>query len=358
MSPVIRALRQADGLGCRVLVTGQHREMLDQTLGILGIEPDIDLALMQRGQSLASLTARLLEALDQMLRAERPRVVLAQGDTTTVMCAALACFYLHIPFGHIEAGLRTFDTANPFPEEANRVIATRLATWHFAPTQAAVNNLLREGVPASAITLTGNTGIDAVLETPAIELPDALSDARGKRIILVTLHRRENLGDVLYQICQALICLAERNPGIQIIFPVHPNPGVRDLVYPLLGRLANVSLCDPLDYRLFVAVMRRAYLVISDSGGIQEEAPACGVPVLVLREKTERPEAIELGVARLTGTAPASIIADTQRLLDDPALHAAMAHAVLPYGDGRSAGRIVDVLARYFETRQRTGEPG
>lgn len=344
MAPVIRALRKADQVECRVLSTGQHRELLGQTLLALGIDVDIELDCMRPQQSLASLTARLLEALDEVLRAERPDAVLAQGDTTSVMCAALGCFYLGIPFGHIEAGLRTFDLGAPFPEEGNRLIAARLARWHFAPTQAAVDNLLREGIAASAISLTGNTGIDALHQAAAVELPAALQLAAGKRLILVTLHRRENFGDALVGVCQALLELAAANPDTRIVFPVHPNPCVRDVVHRLLGETANILLCAPLNHDVFLALMKRAYLVISDSGGVQEEAPALGIPVLVLRDQTERPEAVSLGTVQLVGTSPQRIVLHAQRLLDDPTRHAAAALAVSPYGDGQSAERIVKVL--------------
>lgn len=344
MAPVIRALRASGVVQCRVLLSGQHRELLQQTLADLQLNADIELDCMRPGQSLASLTARVLEALDQVLSAERPDVVLAQGDTTTVMCAALASFYQRIPFGHIEAGLRTYDLAGPFPEEANRLIATRLARWHFAPTQSAVDNLRNEGIAAAAITLTGNTGIDALLQARPVPLPAHLQLDPQRRLLLVTLHRRENIGERLPGICQALAELAAANPDIQIVFPVHPNPQIRDGVLAQLSNSANVLLCEALDYGVFVTLMKRAYLVLTDSGGVQEEAPALGVPVLVLRAHTERPEAVALGAAQVIGTQPQRIVWHTQRLLDDRALHAATARAVSPYGDGQSAQRICSVL--------------
>ncbi|MDO7898345.1 non-hydrolyzing UDP-N-acetylglucosamine 2-epimerase [Pseudomonas citrulli] len=348
MAPVIKALQAQDGIDCRVLATAQHRGMLDQVLAFFAITPDLDLDIMQPDQSLATLTARLLHALDDVLKTERPDVVLAQGDTTTVMSAALACFYRQIPFGHVEAGLRTGDIRNPFPEEANRVIAGKLTRWHFAPTQGAVDNLLREGVAPADIILTGNTVIDALLMTAARPVPLGIELDPDKRLVLVTAHRRENFGAPFQHICQALRCLAERNPDIQILYPVHPNPHVKEVAYPLLGQVPNILLCAPLDYAPFIAAMKRAYLIISDSGGVQEEAPALGKPVLVLREETERPEAVELGVVKLVGPHRDAILEQAQRLLDDPQAYRGMARGISPYGDGQAAGRIVEVLRQYL----------
>ncbi|BBP66246.1 UDP-N-acetyl glucosamine 2-epimerase [Pseudomonas sp. Cab53] len=348
MAPVIKALQAQDGIDCRVLATAQHRGMLDQVLAFFAITPDLDLDLMQPDQSLATLTARLLLALDDVLKAEKPDVVLAQGDTTTVMSAALACFYLQIPFGHVEAGLRTGDIHNPFPEEANRVIAGKLTRWHFAPTQGAVDNLLREGVAPADVILTGNTVIDALLMTAAHPVPLDIELDASKRLVLVTAHRRENFGAPFLHICQALRCLAERNPDIQILYPVHPNPNVKAVAHQVLGQVPNILLCAPLDYAPFIAAMKRAYLIISDSGGVQEEAPALGKPVLVLREETERPEAVDLGVVKLVGANPRAILEQAQRLLDDPQAYRSMARGISPYGDGQAAGRIVDVLRQHL----------
>ena len=343
MAPVILALRGEPWAEVRVLATAQHRRLLDQVLTLFDIAPDRDLDVMRPDQTLTALTARLLLALDAALEAERPDAVLIQGDTTTVMTLALACFYRGVPVGHVEAGLRTRDLRNPFPEEANRVIAGRLARWHFAPTEGARRNLLAEGVAATAITVTGNTVIDTLLLTagrhPVLDLD--LDPAR--RLVLVTCHRRENFGAPLRRICQALQTLAQRNPDVEFLYPVHPNPHV-DAVARRLLDAGNIRLCAPLDYASFVAAMQRAHLVISDSGGVQEEAPALGKPVLVLREATERPEAVEAGVVRLVGSSPERIATETQRLLDDEAAYRAMARRVSPYGDGRSAGRIVAVL--------------
>lgn len=348
MAPIILALKQAPALDVRVLATAQHRHLLDQVMKVFDIVPDIDLDIMRPNQALTTLTARLLLDLDDVLLAEKPDAVLAQGDTTTVMTVALACFYHKIPFGHVEAGLRTWDMQNPFPEEMNRVIAGRLAKWHFAPTESSRQNLLREGVMDDDITVTGNTVIDALLSVAnrEAELPVDLDPT--KRLILVTAHRRENFGEPFEQVCRALLTLLEHNQDIQVLYPVHPNPNVRDTAHRLLGSHPRVVLCDPLDYLPFVAAMKRAYLILSDSGGVQEEAPALGKPVLVLRHETERPEAVEEGVVKLVGTDFDVIIAEAQLLLDDETAYRAMARGVSPYGDGHAAERIVKVLRDYF----------
>ena len=348
MALVILALKQQPWADVRVLATAQHRHMLDQVMDFFGIESDIDLNIMRPNQALTTLTARLLLEFDDVLQAEKPDVVLAQGDTTTVMTVALACFYHRIPFGHVEAGLRTWDMQNPFPEEANRVIAGRLARWHFAPTESSRQNLLREGVSDADIFVTGNTVIDALLMTASkeVELGIALDDT--KRLVLVTSHRRENFGEPFRNICRALRTLAEQNADIQILYPVHLNPNVKDVAHEMLGDCGNIILCEPLDYAPFIAAMKRAYLIISDSGGVQEEAPALGKPVLVLREETERPEAVEMGVVKLVGPNYQRIVAEAQRLLDDSSAYAEMARGISPYGDGKAAGRIVNVLREHF----------
>ncbi|MDI1276639.1 non-hydrolyzing UDP-N-acetylglucosamine 2-epimerase [Methylobacter sp.] len=348
MAPVIRALKQQPWAEVRVLATAQHRHMLDQVLSFFDIEPDIDLNIMRPNQALTALTARLLLELDDVLLSEKPDVVLAQGDTTTVMTAALACFYHRIPFGHVEAGLRTWDMQNPFPEEANRVIAGRLARWHFAPTDSSRQNLLREGMSDADIVVTGNTVIDALLMTASKELELGISLDNTKRLVLVTSHRRENFGEPFRNICRALKMLSERNPDIQILYPVHPNPNVRDVAHEILSDCSNIILCEPLDYAPFIAAMKRAYLIISDSGGVQEEAPALGKPVLVLREETERPEAVEMGVVKLVGPNYQRIVAEAQHLLDDSSAYAEMARGISPYGDGKAAERIVNVLREHF----------
>jgi len=348
MAPVILALQSESWVDVRVLATAQHRHLLDQVLDFFGIKPHIDLNIMRPNQALTTLTARLLLELDSVLQAEKPDIVLAQGDTTTVLTMALACFYHHIPFGHVEAGLRTWDMQNPFPEEANRVIAGRLARWHFAPTESSRQNLLREGVSDADIVVTGNTVIDALLMTASKELELGIALDETKRLVLVTSHRRENFGEPFRSVCRALKTLAERNADIQILYPVHPNPGVKDVAHAMLGDCHNIILCEPLEYAPFIAAMKRAYLIISDSGGVQEEAPALGKPVLVLRDETERPEAVEMGVVKLVGPSYERIIVETQVLLDDVAAYKAMARGISPYGDGKGAQRIVDVLRDFL----------
>lgn len=348
MAPVILALKNEPWANVRVLATAQHRHMLDQVLNFFNIEPDIDLDIMRPNQTLTKLTARLLLNLDDVLQAEKPDVVLVQGDTTTVMTIALACFYHHIPIGHVEAGLRTWDMYYPFPEEANRVITGRLTRWHFAPTESSRQNLLREGVLDKDIIVTGNTVIDALLTTAAQELESGVEIDPSKRLILITAHRRENFGEPFHNICRALLTLAQRNPNVQFLYPVHPNPNVKDVAYEILGDCSNILLCAPLDYAPFVAAMKRSYIILSDSGGVQEEAPALGKPVLVLREETERPEAVEQGVVKLIGPHYDRIVEETQNLLDDETAYRKMARGISPYGDGHASGRIVKVLREYF----------
>jgi UDP-N-acetylglucosamine 2-epimerase (non-hydrolysing) len=348
MAPVIQALKAEDWASCRVLATAQHRHMLDQVLDTFGIEPDIDLDLMRPNQELAILSARLLRDLDAAFQAEAPDAVISQGDTVTVMITALACFYRKIPFGHVEAGLRTGDLQNPFPEEMNRAVAGRLARWHFAPTESSRRNLLREGFTDDEIFVTGNTVIDALLSIADTqpEIGVALDDS--KRLILVTAHRRENFGRPFREVCRAIRELAVRYRDVQILYPVHPNPNVRDVAYEMLKDHPRIILCEPLDYLPFVGAMRRAHLILSDSGGVQEEAPALGKPVLVLRRETERPEAVDAGVVKLVGPDFDNIVSQASRLLDDESAYRAMAKGVSPYGDGHAAERIVGVLREHF----------
>ncbi len=350
--PLIAELRsRPQQFDLRVAVTAQHREMLDQVLAAFGVQPDHDLDLMRPGQSLTALTARILAALEPVLDRVRPDAVLVQGDTTTTLAAALAAFYAGIPVGHIEAGLRTGDLQQPFPEELNRVLTARMAALHFAPTPAARDHLLAEGVDPDRVHVTGNTGIDAVLEirdriesgtVPAPEWPQ-LDPA--KRWIVVTSHRRENFGPGFVRSMQALRRLAARG-DVQIIYPVHRNPNVSGTAHDILDPVPGVVLLDPLSYVPFVDLMRRAHLIITDSGGIQEEAPSLGKPVLVLREKTERPEAVEAGTVILVGTGEDRIVTEATRLLDDPAAYEAMARRHNPYGDGQASRRIAEILAR------------
>lgn len=348
MAPVILGLQKQPWVKVRVLATAQHRQMLDQVLEFFGIESDIDLDIMRPNQALTTLTARLLLELDKVLLAEKPDAVLVQGDTTTVMTVALACFYHGIPVGHVEAGLRTWDIQNPFPEEANRVIAGKLARWHWAPTEGSRQNLLKDGVPDQSITVTGNTVIDALLMTASRDLELSVDLDPSKRLVLVTSHRRENFGEPFRNICRALQTLAENNPEVQFLYPVHPNPNVKDVAYEFLASVPNFILCDPLDYAPFIAAMKRAYLILTDSGGVQEEAPALGKPVLVLRDETERPEAVDQGVVKLVGPNYERIVSEAQRLLDDPDAYKAMARGVSPYGDGKAADRIVQTLREHF----------
>lgn len=346
MAPVIRALQSAPWAEARVLATAQHRQMLDQVLEAFGIAPDIDLDIMTPGQSLPELTARLLSRLDEVFARERPDAILIQGDTTTVMTAALAAFYRRIPVGHVEAGLRTGDLQNPFPEEMNRIVAGRLSRWHFAPTAGSRDNLLREGFDPAAIHVTGNTVIDALLEVVRRDVPMAVEVPAGRRMLLVTAHRRENFGAPFREVCEAVRELADRHQDLHVVYPVHPNPNVSGPAHEILSGHERISLCAPLDYLPFVAAMKRAHLILTDSGGVQEEAPALGKPVLVMRRETERPEAVEAGVVRLVGPVRANIVAEASRLLGDDRAYAAMAKGVSPYGDGRAAARIVDILRR------------
>ena len=351
MAPVVRALQaRPDAFAVRTCATAQHREMLDQVLALFELTPDIDLDLMQPGQTLSGLAARVLSSLDPVLVAERPDWVLVQGDTTTVMMAALAAQHRQIRVGHVEAGLRTRDRRNPFPEEMNRVVADHVSDLCFAPTETARDNLLAEGIPAGAIRVTGNTVIDALLQVASRNWrPDPDSAlARlptDREWLLVTAHRRENFGEPLEGICQALRALAEqRGDRIHIIYPVHRNPQVWDPVHAMLRDHPGITLLPPVDYREMVYLMKQSRLILTDSGGLQEEAPSLHKPVLVLRETTERPEALAAGATRLAGTDPQRILREACRLLDDPQAYAAMARAGNPYGDGHAAERIAAEL--------------
>jgi UDP-N-acetylglucosamine 2-epimerase (non-hydrolysing) len=345
LAPVVRHLRaQPDIFETRIAVTAQHRGMLDQVLEIFSLRPDYDLDLMRPGQDLFESTSRIVAALEPVLQRESPDCVLVQGDTTTTFCGALAASYKRIPVGHVEAGLRTGDFSQPFPEEMNRVLTGRLASLHFAPTEGAAQNLLREGVSRENIFVTGNTGIDAVLQ-----VRDALGPCStgGKKLIVVTAHRRESFGEGLESICRALARLAAR-PDVEIVFSVHPNPNVQDPVSRLLREVPNVRLIDPLPFVPFVDLMRRAHVLLTDSGGIQEEAPSLGKPVLVMREKTERPEAVMAGTARLVGASEERIVTETILLLEDDEEYQRRSRIHNPFGDGHAAERIRDILAARF----------
>ena len=347
MAPVVLALRGAGRRDVKVLATAQHREMLDRTLQMFGIVPDLDLDAMRPNQTLAALTARLLTGLDACFTRYRPSLVLAQGDTTTVMTAALASFYRKIPFGHVEAGLRTHDIDHPWPEEMNRAVAGRLAVLNFAPTEAARDNLLHEGVCAERIHVTGNTVIDALHMMAARDFPLGFDLPSGRRLILVTTHRRESFGSPMVSICAAIGELVRKHDALHFLLPMHPNPNVRQVVQQELGALPQVTLCEPLDYGPFVAAMKRSWLILTDSGGIQEEAPALGKPVLVLRDVTERPEAVREGVVELVGTRRQDIVDRVSALLDDGDAYRRMAKGSSPYGDGAAAERIVGHLADF-----------
>jgi UDP-N-acetylglucosamine 2-epimerase (non-hydrolysing) len=356
MAPLVKSLQARPWARCRVLLTGQHRELVDQMLTFFAIESDIDLAVFRPEVSPSDRVRQLASAMRGALAVERPAMVLAQGDTSSVLAAALASFDHRIPFGHVEAGLRSHSLDSPYPEEANRVITSHLSTIHFAPTTAARADLVREGIAPMAIHVCGNTVIDALLATAARNLPIGVDLDPSKRLLLVTVHRRESFGEPLRQICAAIKELHDRFPHLEFLWPVHPNPSVRPVVRSLLARLPRVRLTEPLAYGPFVSALKRSTLVLTDSGGIQEEAPALGKPVLVLRNETERPEAIELGIAKLVGYDAQIIVSETSRLLDDTAAYRAMAHRGSPYGDGRTGPRIASIVGEFLgasSTRRR-----
>lgn len=351
MAPVIDALRKrSDVIDVRICVTAQHRELLDQVLEIFAITPDYDLQIMQDNQTLSYITANILTKLDSIIQSELPDWILTQGDTTSAMTGALAGFYHRVRVGHIEAGLRTGTPHSPFPEEINRRIADQVSDLHFAPTDRTRDNLLREGFSSDSIYVTGNTVIDALLATVSRDESEVLESIshllpKSKRLIVVTAHRRENFGVPFSDICHALQDLArEFVSSIQIVYPVHPNPAVRERAHEMLGAIENIILTEPLEYLPFAHLLNRADLIITDSGGIQEEAPSLGVPVLVLRESTERPEGVEAGTLKVIGTDRHRIVAETTRLLTDKKEYDRMAGAKNPYGDGLASQRIVDIL--------------
>jgi len=354
--PVIRALKVIPGLSVRTCITAQHRGLLDQVMRIAGLAPDIDLDLMESGQTLDRLTARLLTGLGEVMDAERPDRVLVQGDTATAMVGALAAYYRKVPVGHVEAGLRSGDIWQPWPEEVNRRIVAPIADQHFAPTETAAAALRRESIDPVTIHVTGNTVIDALhttlarLETEpmlAAGLDDIAKRFAGKRLLLVTTHRRENFGGGMENIARALARIAERD-DVAILFPVHPNPNVVSVMDAMLGDRANIARVDPLDYPHFVRALGLCSIALTDSGGVQEEAPALAKPVLVMRETTERPEGVAAGTARLIGTDPDRIVSEIFTLLDDKAAYSAMARAHNPFGDGHASERIAKVVADGF----------
>lgn len=351
MAPVVRALKAEARIDSRVCVTAQHREMLDQVLDLFGITPDYDLDSMRPGQDLTGITAAVLTGMADAIADFAPDRLLVHGDTTTTLAASLAAYYQHVSVGHVEAGLRTGDIYSPWPEEVNRKLSAGIADLHFAPTQSARNNLLREGVPESAITVTGNTVVDALLETKEKLDQDARLEAHmqetfpfldnDKKLILVTGHRRESFGGGFERICEALACLAKRD-DVQIVYPVHLNPNVQRPVKAFLNQQKNIHLIEPVDYLPFVYLMRESYLILTDSGGVQEEAPSLGKPVLVMRDKTERPEAVEAGTVKLVGTDRDRIVEEATYLLSGAPEYNKMSFAHNPYGDGNARQRIVN----------------
>lgn len=360
MAPVIHALREDEAFSLMVCVTGQHREMLDQALEAFSIIPDYDLNLMKPGQDLAHLTSSALEAIRGLMMNNRPDAVLVHGDTTTTLATAMASFYSHIPVGHVEAGLRTYNLQAPYPEEFNRQVISKIARWHFAPTERSARNLVAEGIGREAITLTGNTVIDSLewmlgiidsdplLKRGILEKLDEMLPFlwRSTRFVLVTGHRRENLGDGFLEICEALRALSGTFPSVHFVYPVHLNPRVRGPVFSLLGGLPNVQLLEPLDYNSFLYLLKHCHLVLTDSGGIQEEAPSMGKPVLVMRDVTERPEGVEAGTAELVGSQRAKIVSSVSRLLSDQSHYEKMSRAHNPFGDGAATERIMQVLRK------------
>ncbi|MDI1243867.1 MAG: UDP-N-acetylglucosamine 2-epimerase (non-hydrolyzing) [Rhodoferax sp.] len=354
MAPLVKTLQAHNAFEVKVCVTAQHRHMLDQVLQLFDIQPDFDLNLMRPGQDLSDITSGVLLGLKPVLTQWRPDAVLVHGDTSTTFAASLAAFYQRIPVGHVEAGLRTGNLYSPWPEEANRKLTSVLAQWHFAPTATSRSNLLKEGVPSSSIHVTGNTVIDALLQvrekivnSPQLRQQFAQDSSfldPSKRLVLVTGHRRENFGDGFERICQALTRIAKNHPDVQVVYPVHLNPQVQEPVRRLLGDIGNIYLIEPLDYLPFVYLMDKSTLILTDSGGIQEEAPSLGKPVLVMRDTTERPEAVEAGTVKLVGTDVEKIASEANTLLTDAQAYQAMAFAHNPYGDGQACQRIAQAL--------------
>ena len=360
LAPVVKQLRKTRGTRPVVVVTAQHREMVDQMLRVFALRPDYDLNVMSPRQTLFRTTSRVLEGLEQVIRKESPAIVLVQGDTTSTFAGALAEYYAKTPVGHVEAGLRTGCKMNPYPEEMNRRLAGVLTDVHFAPTRSAMTALLRENVPRRDIVMTGNTVIDALLDMARRARKKSVTGlgriAPGKKIILVTAHRRESWGEKLEGVFRAIRRIVETEPSVEVVFPVHLNPVIQESVRPLLGGVPGVQLIEPQDYEGFVYLMKACTLIITDSGGIQEEAPSLGKPVLVIREVTERPEAVEAGTARLVGTSERKIVRCARELLRSPEAYRAMVKRKNPYGDGRASERIVDTILKRFgkpEKRER-----
>lgn len=353
MAPIIAEIKKHPDIFAPIVVlTGQHREMLDQALKPFGIKADYDMDIMEPNQTLTSIVSKSLHGFESIVLHERPDIVIVQGDTSTTFAAALAAFYRKIPVGHVEAGLRTNHKYNPFPEEMNRKLTTALADIHFAPTETALESLLKEGVPRSSIFLTGNTVIDSlfsVLKIPCDLKKNNVNIKSGKKLILVTTHRRESFGVPMRRTCEAIAKIAKKHGGsVNIILPLHKNPVVRETVESVLGDLDDVQLVEPLDYVPFVHLMKEAYIILTDSGGVQEEAPSLGKPVLVLRQVTERPEAVMANTVKIVGTDTNTIFKETDKLIEDKDEYEKMARAVNPYGDGKASERIVSALLKYF----------
>ncbi len=347
MCPVVKALRESCEFRAPICLTGQHPDMPKSVLSAFGLSADFSLSVMREGQSLSSLTERILHDISPLLHDLRPDAVLVHGDTTTAFASSLACFYLGIPVGHVEAGLRTYDTTSPFPEEFNRRAISPMATWHFAPTVLSHDNLLREGIPKSRVHITGNTVIDALRTTVHTDFSHPLLDAtEGTRRLFLTLHRRESRGSPMRAILRGVKHVLSTHPDVSVICPLHPNPAVRSVVCDELCACERIFLCEPLSLLDCHNILSRSHLILTDSGGLQEEGPALGKPVLVLRNTTERPEGVAAGVCRLVGTTEASVWRSTDALLTDPSLYAAMAHAANPYGDGDASRRICEILLR------------
>lgn len=362
MAPLVKTVERSDYLVSKVCVTAQHRQMLDQVLDIFGINPDYDLNIMKEGQTLSGITNLVLDGVERVLGELKPDMVLVHGDTTTTFAAALAAFYCKIPVGHVEAGLRTYDKYFPFPEEMNRKLTGCIADIHFAPTRSNFNNLVREGVNPENIYITGNTAIDALRSTvfEDYEFENELLkniDFKNKRIIAVTAHRRENLGEPLRNICYALREIKQKYDNVEIIYPVHLNPLVQEPVREILEGIPGIHLTEPVQVLDMHNILARSYLVLTDSGGLQEEAPSLGKPVLVLRNETERPEAVEAGTVKVVGTDKDNIVKETFRLLDDETEYKRMAHSVNPYGDGHASERIVEAIRYWFGLTDKKPEP-
>lgn len=344
MAPIIAALKASGRFDVKVINTAQHRSLLDDMLIIFNLQPDIDLDVMKEGQSLTGLTGELFKKFEPIIAGQGFEVILAQGDTTTTLVAAMVAFYHKIPFGHVEAGLRSFDYMQPFPEEMNRVLTSKIAKWHFAPTMIESEILLKEGIAKENIYVTGNSVIDALYELEKRNTPLPFALPENKKIILVTLHRRESFGEPIKNIFSALLNIAAAHQDVDIYYPVHPNPNVHQLAHERLGQQANIHLLKPMRYDEFVTLMKNAYFMLSDSGGIQEEAPALKKPVLILREKTERPLVVELGLGKLVGSNERDIIQSAEMLLTDKKAYASMAKGLSPYGDGHAAEKIVKAI--------------